>query len=198
MKTGSWVGPGIANRAYTNRWDIHIHNRNYLLVIGLFLLFTMGACSGPAEATKLSPTPSMADLPQPVQYDTLEQVQEHTSFPLLAPQTGQLPQGLELVSVEYWTQEQDPSEVIVAGYSAEGADLTITETLTPQGIAAPRGLTYQNIRVRGQDGYLLTTEGQPDAYALIWEENGIMLTLSSSGLTMEELFKIADGLKPLR
>ncbi len=158
----------------------------------------MGACSVLLEAALPHPTPSTDGLLQLFQYNTLEQAQEHTSFPLLAPQTGQLPQGLALASVEYWTQEQDPGEVILANYSAEGADLTITETLTLQRIAPPPDLPYRNIRIRGRDGYFIAVEGQPAAYAIIWEENGVMLTISSSGLAKEELCQIANDLEPLR
>lgn len=123
------------NRLLT--WKTRIHSTNFHQLAGLILLLTMGACSVLLEAALPHPTPSTDGLLQLFQYNTLEQAQEHTSFPLLAPQTGQLPQGLALASVEYWTQEQDPGEVILANYSAEGADLTITETLTLQRIAPP-------------------------------------------------------------
>lgn len=70
------------------------------------------------------------------------------------------------------------------------------ETLTPEGIAPPN-LPYQVVQIRGQDGYLVMAEGEPIAYALIWEENGVSFFVSSSGLTREELFQIAESMRPL-
>jgi len=54
------------------------------------------------------------------------------------------------------------------------------------------------VQIRGHEGYLTTAKGEPVAYALIWEENGVSFIVSSSGLTREELFEIAEGMHPLK
>jgi len=64
---------------------------------------------------------------------------------------------------------------------------------------APPGQPHGKIDVRGSTGYLLSSEHPEDhePVALAWEENEVSVTVSASGLTLEQTLRIVESMRPV-
>ena len=140
-------------------------------------------------------------VPRPATLDSPEEAQELVSFPVLVPDPDTLPAGLELEGIGWQPHPEKDTELVALSYrDAEyEMDLYIQQiALGEKGMGAPRQ-PHEEVSVRGTTGYLLSSEhaeGQGPV-ALAWEENGQAVTVSASGLTLEQTLRIAAGLKPV-
>jgi len=127
--------------------------------------------------------------------------QELVSFPVLVPDGETLPAGLELQEVEWQPFPEQGIEMVRLTYLDSGytMDLSIGQIgLGGRGMAPP-GQPHEKIEVRGTTGYPLSFEQADSQWpvALAWEENEASITVSASGLTMEQTLQIVEGMRPL-
>jgi len=184
--------------------------RSLVLVATLLLLTACGRPSAPspeaAPERTLPPTVGIELSPgtvvsRPATLDSPEEAQELVSFPVLVPDPETLPGGLELEGIGWQPHPEKDTELVALSYrDAENTmDLHIQQiALGEKGMGAPRQ-PHEEVPVRGTTGYLLSSEhaeGQGPV-ALAWEENGQAVTVSASGLTLEQTLRIVEGMEPV-
>ncbi len=184
--------------------------RSFVLVTALVLL---AACGNPvtpspgAEPQRTVPPTTTIELPSgtviggAAMFDSPEEAQELVSFPVLVPDGETLPAGLALEEVGWQPYPEKDTELVALRYrDAEyKMDLHIQQiALGEKGLGAPRQ-PHEEVTVRGTTGYLLSSEhaeGQGPV-ALTWEENGQAVTVSASGLSLEQTLRIVESMSPV-
>jgi hypothetical protein len=136
---------------------------------------------------------------RPATLDSPEEAQELVSFPVLMPDPEMLPAGLELERVEWQPYPEKGLEMVALRYRDAGnaVDLDIQQMDLGGRRTAPPGQPHEKIDIHGMTGYLLSfehAEGQGPV-ALAWAENGQAVTVSASGLTLEQTLRIVEGMK---
>jgi hypothetical protein len=184
--------------------------RALVLVSALLLLAACGQPMTPSPGAEpertLPPTVGIELSPgtvvsRPTTLDSPEEAQELVSFPVLVPDPGSLPAGLALEAVGWQPYPEKDTELVALSYQdAENTtDLHIQQiALGEKGMGAPRQ-PHEEIPVRDTTGYALSSahaEGQGPV-ALAWEENGQAVTVSASGLTLEQTLRIVEGMEPV-
>jgi len=167
------------------------------------------ACIERHAVTSLNPEvcrlagPEMADKCRQAVFDALAaqsttvfspaEAQALICFPLLVPDPATLPPGLAFVSAEVSPSRE--KEAIALTYQGNGLDLSIQQITLPAPLAPP-DQPYKTVSVRGYTGWLVTLPTAPDLHSLVWEEDGLSISLSGN-LSPETLLGIAQGLQPL-
>jgi hypothetical protein len=152
----------------------------------------------PTVAVEVSPGTVVS---RPATLDSPEQAQELVSFPVLVPDPETFPTGLELERVEWQPDPERGMETVALSYGDAGTavDLHIQQFDLGGRRAASPGQPHEEIEVRGTTGYLLAsehTEGR-EPVALAWEENEVSITVSASGLALEQTLRIVESLSPV-
>jgi hypothetical protein len=135
----------------------------------------------------------------PARLDSPREAQELVAFPVLVPDQETLPTGLELGSVTWKPRPDQGTEIVTLSYQGPGLDLHIQQLALSGKRMAPPRQPHESIDVRGTTGYLLSfehAEGQ-EPVALAWEENEVSVTVSASGLTLEQTLHIVEGMEPV-
>ena len=175
-------------------------------------LLMLAACGDPSASSPgaapertLPPTiPVEVDgtvISGPAMLESPEQAQELVSFPVLVADAEVLPAALELEGVDWQPYPEENTELVTLSYrDAENTmDLIIQQiALGEKGMGAPRQ-PHEQITVRGTTGYLLAfehAEGQ-EPVALSWEENGTIVSVSTSGMTLEQTLRIVESMSPV-
>jgi hypothetical protein len=152
----------------------------------------------PTVAVEVSPGTIVS---RPAMLDSLEEAQELVSFRVLVPDPETLPAGSGLEKVEWQPDPERGMEMVALSYrdTSNGMDLHIQQ-IDPGGHpTAPPDQPHEKIDIRGTTGYLLSfehAEGQGPV-ALTWEEHEVSITVSASGLTVEQALRIVEGMKPV-
>lgn len=175
-------------------------------------LLTLTACGGPSTPSTrppertLPPTVGIELSPgtvvsRPAMLESPEQAQELVSFPVLVADAEVLPAGVELEGVDWQPYPEENTDVVTLSYcDAENTmDLTIQQIDLGGRRTAPPSQPHEEIIVRGTTGYLLSfehAEGQ-EPVALSWEENGTIVSVSTSGMTLEQTLRIVESMSPV-
>ncbi|MFW6135712.1 MAG: hypothetical protein ACOC7N_02695 [Chloroflexota bacterium] len=149
------------------------------LLAGLLLLV---ACSG--TRTALRPL------------DSPEEAQELVSFPVLIPDPEALPSGLEIEEVGWKHDQQQDAEIVDLVYRGPGMEASTEQFARDEARLGAPNEAHELVTVRGKVGYLFShPTGEP--YSLAWEENGIIVSVSTSGLALEQTLRIVESLSPV-
>jgi len=175
-------------------------------------LLMLAACGGPSASSPgaapertLPPTITVevggTVISGPAILESPEQAQELVSFPVLVADAEVLPAGLELEEVDWQPYPEENTELVTLSYrDAENTmDLTIQQIDLGGRRTAPPSQPHEEIIVRGTTGYLLSfehAEGQ-EPVALSWEENGTIVSVSTSGMTLEQTLRIVESMSPV-
>lgn len=158
-------------------------------LIGLVMLVAalLAACvpvSTPAATSEVAPAVST----------DLTKAAGQVSFPLLVPAAGSLPADLALTGVQ--VLPSSGMDALVLKYTGGAQHLEVQESQLPAGaVLQPPGNTPSTaVTVRGRPGYQVSSA--PDLIALLWEEDGRMISLSGN-LPAADLLKIAEGMQTL-
>lgn len=167
----------------------------------LFLLCSMTTCARPSAPSTVSPPPTVTlvlpggtVISGPAILDSPEQAQELVSFPVLVPDSETLPSGLELGSVGWKPYPKRGTEIVTLAYRGDGIDLDVQQLALSGKRMAPPRQPHERVSVRGTTGYLNSRE-DGEAHGLAWEESGSMVSVSASGLTLEQTLRIVEGMK---
>ncbi len=96
-----------------------------------------------------------------------------------------------------WKPRPDQStEIVTLSYQGPGMDLHIQQLALSGKRMTPPRQPHETIDVRGTTGYLLSREGVA-SHGLAWEEDGSAVTVSASGLTLEQTLHIVEGMEPV-
>lgn len=157
----------------------------------------------PTTATAVAPPTTTVVLPNgtveagPAILDSLEQAQALVSFSVLEPDPEALPATMETKGAEWQPMDERGIEWVRMAYEGGGQDLVLTQMRVPWELAAPTE-PHQVLIVRGQEGYLMTSGS---AHAMVWQESQgairVVIGVSSGNLSLDELLRIADGLRAL-
>jgi hypothetical protein len=150
-----------------------------VLVTALLLLV---ACSGPRRGFRTLNSP--------------EQAQDLVSFPVLMPDPEALPAGLELQEVGWKHDREQDAEIVALVYRGPGMELGTEQFARDEARLGAPNEAHERVTVRGTTGYLFShPAGEP--YSLAWEENGTIVSVSSSGLTLEQTLRIVQSMSPV-
>ncbi|MFW6135850.1 MAG: hypothetical protein ACOC7N_03415, partial [Chloroflexota bacterium] len=151
--------------------------QSLVLVSALLLLV---ACSGTRTASRTLDSP--------------EEAQELVSFPALMPDSETLPAGLELEEVGWKHDREQDAEIVDLFYRGPGMELSTEQFARDEARLGAPNEAHERVTVRGTTGYLFShPTGEP--YSLAWEENGTVVSVSTSGLTLEQTLCIAEGME---
>lgn len=130
-------------------------------------------------------------MPEVSSLETIEEALEKAAVTLLVPQESTLPKGLTFKDAKLLSADQ--RQVVTLVYQDDGHELDLQQ-IKLTGPMQPPAQAHESVQVRGKSGYFVSF---PDSknHALIWEENGSMLSLSGP-FSQAELMKIAQGLTP--
>ncbi len=184
--------------------------RSLVLVDALLFLAACGRPSAPSPRTRpqrtLPPTEAVEVSPgtvvsRPATLDSPEEAQELVSFPVLVPDPGSLPVGLAPEGVGWQPHPEKDTELVVLQYrDAEyEMDLHIQQIDLGGRRTAPLDQPHEKIDIRGTIGYLLSSEHAKarGPVALAWEENGQAVTVSTSGLSVQQTLRIVESMSPV-
>ncbi len=172
------------------------------------LLCSMTACARRSAPPTVSPPPTTTIVlpsgtvtPGPAMLDSPQEAQELVSFPVLVPDAETLPAGLELTRVEWQPDPESGMKIVMLRHQSSGMekDLHIQQLALSGKRMAPPRQPHEKIKVRGTTGYLLSFENAEvqESVALAWEEDGQAVTVSASGLTLEQTLRIVEGMEPV-
>lgn len=138
------------------------------------------------------PAPTPAATPAPAVPASVATAQAEISFPLLVPADGTLPADLTLTAVQ--VLPASGTDALVLQYSGGTRHLEVQESQLPAGatLQAPAGTPSTAITVRGRTGYQVSSA--PDLNAILWEEDGRMISLSGN-LPAADLLAIAERMR---
>lgn len=141
-----------------------------------------------------APTPTAPSATAPTVPDSVATAQAEISFPLLVPAEGTLPAGLTLTAVQ--VLPASGADALVMQYSGGTQHLDVQQSELPAGatLQAPTGMPSTAITVRGRPGYQVSSA--PDLNAVLWEEDGRMVSLSGN-LPPADLLAIAEQMQSL-
>ena len=130
-------------------------------------------------------------MPEVSSLETIEEALEKASVTLLVPEESTLPKGLTFKDAKLLSADQ--RQVVTLVYQDDGHELDLQQ-IKLTGQMQPPAQVHESVQVRGKSGYFVSF---PDSenHALVWEENGSMLSLSGP-FSQAELMKIAQGLTP--
>ncbi len=141
-----------------------------------------------------APTPTATSAPAPAVPSSVATAQAGISFPLLVPADGTLPAELALASVQVLPASGMDS--LVMQYTGGTRHLEVQQSQLPAGatLQAPAGTPSTAITVRGRPGFQVSSA--PDLTAVLWEEDGRMVSLSGN-LPAADLLAIAERMQTL-
>lgn len=175
----------------------------FVITLLIFALLSGGCASNTAQvpATPFSGVlapdsgtlnpPKGTIMPEVNNLESIEEALEKVSVTLLVPEDGTLPAGLKFKDAKLLSADQ--RQVVSLVYQDDGHELDLQQ-IKLSGPMEPPVQTHESVQVRGKSGYFVSF---PDSenHALVWEENGSMLSLSGP-FDQADLMKIADGLTP--
>jgi len=153
--------------------------RSLVLLSALLLLV---ACSGTPTASRTLHSP--------------EGAQELVSFSVLVPISKTLPTGLELEEVRWKHDREQNAEMVDLVYQGPGMEVSTEQFARDEAHLEAPNEAHERVAVRGTKGYLYS---QPTggAYSLAWEENGTIVSVSTSGMTLEQTLRIVESMSPV-
>lgn len=141
-----------------------------------------------------APTPTATSVPAPAVPASVATAQAEVSFPLLMPADGTLPADLTLAGVQ--ALPASGTNALVMQYTGGTQHLEVQQSQLPAGatLQAPAGTPSTAITVRGRPGFQVSST--PDLTAVLWEEDGRMVSLSGN-LPPADLLAIAERMQTL-
>lgn len=139
-----------------------------------------------------APSPTATSVPAPAVPASVATAQAEVSFPLLMPAEGTLPADLSLTAIQ--VLPASGMDALVMQYTGGTRHLDVQQSQLPAGttLQAPAGTPSTTITVRGRTGYQVTSA--PDLTAILWEEDGRMISLSGN-LPAADLLAIAGQMQ---
>ena len=128
--------------------------------------------------------------------DSPEEAQDLVSFAVLMPNPETLPAGLELEEVGWKHDREQNAEMVDLVYRGPGMELSTEQFDRDEARLGAPNEAHERVAVRGTTGYLYS---QPigEAHSMAWEENGTIVSVSTSGLTLEQTLRIVEGMEPV-
>lgn len=142
------------------------------------------------DSSTLNP-PKGTIMPEASNLESIEEALERSAVTLLVPEKDTLPVGLTFKDAKLLTADQ--RQVVTLVYQDDGQELDLQQ-IKLTGPMQPPAQAHESIQVRGRSGYFVSFPNSAN-HALVWEENGSMLSLSGL-FTQAELMKVANGLTP--
>jgi hypothetical protein len=128
--------------------------------------------------------------------DSIEEAQELVSFPVLIADPETLPGGLALEEVGWKRNRQQDAEIVGLVFRGPGMEASTEQFAQDEARLDAPNEAHECVTVRGTVGYLFChPAGEP--YSLAWEENGTIVSVSTSGLTLEQMLHIVAGMEPV-
>ncbi len=150
------------------------------VLLGALLLLV--ACSGSRTASRVLDSP--------------EEAQELVSFPVLMPEPETLPTGLGLDQVRWKHDREQNAEMVDLVYQGPGMELSTEQYARDEARLGAPNEAHERVTVRGTTGYLFShPAGEP--YSLAWEENGTIVSVSTSGMTLAQTLRIVESMSPV-
>lgn len=159
--------------------------RIHLVLPIVLIVMALAACGQ-------APTPTATSAPAPSVPPSVATAQAGIRFPLLMPAEGTLPAGLSLATVQ--VLPASGMDVLVMQYTGGTQHLALQQSQLPAGstLQAPAGTPSTAVTVRGRPGYQVSSS--PDLNAVLWEEDGRMVSLSGN-LSAADLLTIAERMQ---
>ena len=126
--------------------------------------------------------------------DSPQEAQELVSFPVLVPVSDTLPAGVELEEVRWKHDREQNAEMVDLVYGGSRIELSTQQYARHKVRLEAPDEAHERVAVRGTTGYLYA---QPtgEVYSLAWEENGTIVSVSTSGVTLVQMLTIIDSMK---
>lgn len=128
--------------------------------------------------------------------DSPEEAQDLASFAVLMPNPETLPAGLELEEVGWKHDREQDAEMVDLVYQGSGMELSTEQYARHEARLGAPNEAHERVTVRGTTGYLYS---QPtgEAHSMAWEENGTIVSVSTSGITLEQTLRIVESMSPV-
>ncbi|MEA3377175.1 MAG: hypothetical protein U9R72_13375 [Chloroflexota bacterium] len=92
-------------------------------------------------------------------------------------------------------REQD-AEMVDLVYRGPGMELSTEQFARDEARLGAPNEAHERVTVRGTTGYLYS---QPtgEAHSMAWEENGTIVSVSTSGMTLAQTLRIVESMSPV-